>query len=121
MSLQVHGSRKILVSRLVRSLHSTTSVNPITPREEYRTSKNRLQRQVASYVLGFVTLCALTVSSIAKADDCDTPSAESCACRSQIAKSTSRIKPGSQAVAVAREKTARHTAAKPPPKKERPL
>jgi hypothetical protein len=85
-------------------------------------SKNRLQRQIASYVLGFVTLCALTVSSIAKADDdCDTPSAESCACRSQIAQSASRIKRGSHAVAVAREKTARQTAAKRPPKKERPL
>jgi len=85
-------------------------------------SKNLLQRQIASSVLGLVALCALTVSSIARADDCDTPSAESCACQSQMAKSDPQIKRGSgRMVAVAKEKTARQAETKPPPMKERSL
>jgi len=85
-------------------------------------SKNPLQRPIASYVLALVTLCALTVSSIAKAEDCDTPSAESCACQSQMGKSDSEMKQGSgRVVAVGKVKNPRQAVTKPPPIKERAL
>ena len=86
-------------------------------------TKNLLQRQIASGVFGFVVLCALTVSSIAKADDdCDTPSAESCACQSQMSKTDPQVKRGSnRLVAVAKEKTARRAETKPPQAKDQSL
>jgi len=85
-------------------------------------SKNPLQRPIASYVLGLVTLCALTISSIAKAEDCDTPSAESCACQSQMGKSDSEMKQESgRVVAVGKVKNPRQAVTKPPPIKERSL
>ena len=85
-------------------------------------SKNPLHRPIASFVLGLVTLCTLTISSIAEAEDCDTPSAESCACQSQMGKSDSEMKQESgRAVAVGKVKKARQAATKPPPIKERSL
>ena len=84
-------------------------------------SKNPLQRPIASFVLGLVTLCALTISSIAKAEDCDTPSAESCACQSQMGKSDSEMKQESGRVVVGKVKNPRQAVTKPPPVKERSL
>jgi hypothetical protein len=41
-------------------------------------------REYAYRALALLGLCALTSSSIAQANECDTPAAEPCACRSTV-------------------------------------
>jgi hypothetical protein len=75
---------------------------------------NRLQRRFAHYALAFFVLCAVTTSSVARANECDTPAAESCACQSQNAQATSKAKARSakHAEAAAQHKKAPRTVAK---------
>lgn len=84
---------------------------------------NRLQRQFAHYALAFLVLCALTTSSVARANECDTPAAESCACQSQMTEAPSKAKARSakHAEAAAQHRKAPRTVAKTRPTTERPL
>jgi hypothetical protein len=50
------------------------------------------QRQYAYRALALLSLCALTSSPIARANDCDTPAAESCACQSTVASPSLKTK-----------------------------
>jgi hypothetical protein len=45
-----------------------------------------MSSQVKYRALALLGLCSLMSSSVARADDCDTPAAESCACMSQVGK-----------------------------------
>jgi hypothetical protein len=53
---------------------------------------SRSQRQYAYRALALLSLCALTSSPIARANDCDTPAAESCACQSTVASASPKAK-----------------------------
>ena len=76
------------------------------------------QFQFASQALGLLALCALTMGSTARAEDCsDTPMAESCACQSPAGGASSKVKRrlASRHEAANAQKKAKHAAAKAPP------
>ncbi len=50
------------------------------------------QRKYAYRALALLSLCALTSSPIARANDCDTPAAEPCACQSTVASASPKTK-----------------------------
>ncbi len=50
------------------------------------------QRQYAYRALALLGLCALTSSPVARANDCDTPAAESCACQSSVTSASLKTK-----------------------------
>lgn len=50
------------------------------------------QRQYAYRALALLSLCALISSPIARANDCDTPAAEPCACQSTGASASNKTK-----------------------------
>ncbi len=50
------------------------------------------QRKYVYRALALLGLCALTSGPIARANDCDTPAAESCACQSTVGSASLKAK-----------------------------
>lgn len=75
---------------------------------------SQTHRQYAYRALALLGLCALASSPIARADDCDTPAAESCACQSTVGSASVKAKAGSAQRAEAASKQKKSAqAAKP--------
>lgn len=58
-----------------------------------------MSNQMKNRTLALLGLISLMSASVARADDCDTPIAESCACRSQVASAPAKSQPAKAAKA----------------------
>jgi len=69
------------------------SAKRIRERALARRGEDSMSNQMKYRTLALLGLVSLMGSSVARADDCDTPMAESCACRSQVASAPAKHQP----------------------------